>query len=107
MHYLVTSEIDFRLSEAVTIVQPCANEGIQFLPVVVETLGGWHPEASEVITKLAKQLASRTGGDEAETIRHFFQRLSVLLNQGNSSLILSRIPDHVDALFDGDLDMDV
>ena len=36
--------------------QACANEGIEFLPMVVETLGGWHPEASEVVTKLAQQL---------------------------------------------------
>ena len=63
-------------------------------------------QVEKVITKLAQQLASRTGGDQEETIRHFFQRLSVLLNRGNSSLILSRIPDHVDALFDGDLDTD-
>ena len=75
--------------------------------MVVETLGGWHPEASEVITKLAQQLSSRTGGDPTETSRHLFQRLSVLLNRGNASLILSRIPDFVDAVTDGDLDIDV
>ena len=44
-----------KLSEEAKYWQACANEGIEFLPMVVETLGGWHPEASEVVTKLAQQ----------------------------------------------------
>ena len=30
-------------------LQPCKNEGIEFLPVVVETLGGFHPDSELVI----------------------------------------------------------
>jgi hypothetical protein len=36
------------------------REGIQFFPVVVESLGGWHEDAAALITKLARQLASHT-----------------------------------------------
>ena len=84
----------------------CAQEGIQFLPVVIETLGGWHPEAVNVLSKLAKQLASYTGGKPEETISHFYQRLGILLAKGNSALILNRttLPD---AIVDGDLDIDI
>ena len=50
---------------------PCNNEGIHFFPVVVETLGGWH-------TKLARQLASQSGAESADTARHLLQRLGIL-----------------------------
>ena len=88
-------------------LQPCANEGIEFFPMVVETLGGWHPDSCELITRLARQLASRSGGDAEETTRHLYQRLSILLNRGNSNLILSRIPDFIDAYIDGDVDIEL
>ena len=42
----------------------CNSEGIDFFPMVVETFGGWI--AVEVILKLARQLASHTGGDSEE-----------------------------------------
>ena len=46
----------------------CQAEGIEFLPVVVETLGGWHKDGVEVISKLARQLASHTGGEKGKTL---------------------------------------
>ena len=54
--------------------QVCDREGIQFFPVVVEALGGWHEDAAALITRLARQLASRTGKEAAEQIKHLFQR---------------------------------
>ena len=79
-----------------------------FLPVVVETLGGWHPEAVSVLSKLARQLAAQVGGEVNEISRHFFQRLSILLIRGNSALIIHRTPntDFADPVVDGDLDTD-
>ena len=76
---------------------------------MVETLGGWHPEAVLVLTKLAKHLAAQTGRTSEETISHFYQRLGILLARGNSALILSRKPDTTfsDARVDGDLDVDM
>ena len=86
--------------------QRCNEEGIEFLPVVVETLGGWHPEAIFVIKKLAGQLASQTGQRTEETTRHLFQRLSVLLARGNATLIIHRDVNFADPSIDGDLDID-
>ena len=83
----------------------CNNEGIKFYPLVVETLGGWHSDALEVIAKLARQLSSHTGGENEEVTRHLFQRLGVLLARGNAALILNRMPCHPDAIIDGDLDL--
>ena len=84
--------------------QPCDREGIHFIPVVVETMGGWHPESASVLSKLARQLAAQTGVTNEETTRHFFQRLSILLVKGNSSLIMRRMSICTDARVDGVVD---
>jgi hypothetical protein len=68
--------------------QACDREGIQFFPVVVEALGGWHEDAAALITR---QLASHTGKEADEQIKHLFLRLGILLMRGNSALILNII----------------
>ena len=56
----------------------CAGEGITFLPMAVDTLGGWHPEALAIIKRLGRQLARNVGKlDEALW-------LPQVLNQGLS-----------------------
>ena len=74
--------------------EECRAQGIHFIPLPVETLGGWHPQAVSVIRKLGRQLARQTGKDDSEVIAHTFQRLSILLMKGNSALILNRVPSH-------------
>ena len=85
----------------------CDREGIQFFPIVVEALGGWHRDAEAAVSKLTRQLASQTGKDAEETTRHLFQRISLLLMRGNAALILNRISSHADAAVDGDQAFDV
>ena len=87
--------------------QDCDREGIQFYPVVVEALGGWHEDAAALITRLARQLASHTGKEVDEQIKHLFQRMGILLMRGNSALIINRTPVYADAEVDGDLDFDI
>ena len=53
----------------------CERERMVFVPVAVDTLGGWHKEALEVIRKLGHQLARVLGRDEGETVQHLRQRL--------------------------------
>ena len=86
--------------------QNCGREGIQFYPVVVKALGGWHEDAAALITRLARQLASHTGKEVDEQIKHLFQRMGILLMRGNSALI-NRTPDYADAEVDGDLDFGI
>ena len=69
--------------------EACRQEGIEFLPLPVEALGGWHPGAAKVIGKLGSQLAQHLGCDDSEVIKHTFERLSILLMHGNVALILS------------------
>jgi hypothetical protein len=72
--------------------EDCLREGIVFLPLAVESLGGWHPVAIQQGDKLASALARHTGEEERVANRHFWQRMSVLLQKGNTALILNRMP---------------
>ena len=67
-------------------------QGIHFIPMSVETLGGWHPQAVKVIRTLGRQLARQTGREDSEVISQTFQRLSILLMKGNSALIINCAP---------------
>ena len=53
----------------------CEGEGMSFLPLAVDTLGGWHPEALDVIIKLGRQLARNVGRLDEEVVRHLRQSL--------------------------------
>ena len=63
-----------------------------FLPMPVETLGGWHEEAVDQVKKLAVAKARQKGEDQGDSVRRLFQLLSVLLVKGNAALFLSRDP---------------
>ena len=72
----------------------CDQQGIAFIPVVAESMGGWHKVALEQLRKLGSALARHTGQEEGETIGHLLTRASVLLQKGLSALLLNRIPGH-------------
>ena len=73
-------------------LEACEREGISFIPLPVETLGGWHKKAVEQLRKLARAQARSSGKEEDDAIRHLFQRLGVLLVKRNAALMLNRIP---------------
>ena len=81
--------------------EACSKEGMVFIPLPVETLGGWHERAVQEIKKLGAALARQTGQEESEAVRHLFQRLSVLLVRGNAALFLNRTPSFPDPQVDG------
>ena len=72
----------------------CNAQRISFIPLPVETFGGWHPEAEKQIERIGRELARSTSGSDQKTAtNHLFQRLSLTLQKGNASLILSRSTD--------------
>ena len=79
----------------------CQREGIVFLPLPVETLGGWHETAVQQIKKLAAALSRQTGEEESVATSHLYQKLSVHLMKGNSALLLNRVPNLPENLVDG------
>ena len=62
-------------------------------PMAADTLGGWHTAAVEQVKKLGSALARQRGEDEQLEVRHLFQRLSLLLQKGNSALLVNRTPE--------------
>ena len=74
--------------------EQCDQQGIAFIPVVAESLGGLHKVALEQLRKLGSALARHTGQEEGETISHLLTRASVLLQKGLSALLLNRIPGY-------------
>ena len=71
----------------------CRRQGITFLPLAAESLGGWHPVAEEQVRKLAGAISRHTGQELEEAQRHLWQSLSVHLMKGNAALLANRIPD--------------
>ena len=72
--------------------EACHRQGIEFIPIAVESLGGWHKSAIAQISKLGSALARQNGDDESVTIRRLFQQLSVALMRGNAALFNNRRP---------------
>ena len=64
--------------------------GINFIPIVVETLGGWSSEAIQTITDIGRLQGQRLGITPGESIRHLFQRLAISLWRGNATLWINR-----------------
>ena len=67
-------------------VVACRAAGIAFVPLVVESLGGWSNEAADTITKIGRRQGQRLGVPPAESIRHLFQRCAIALWRGNASM---------------------
>ena len=82
-------------------LEDCQRQGIKFIPLAVESLGGWHELAVGEIRKLAAALARQSGQEEKEARGHLLQRLSICLMRGNGALFVNRIPDNIDADIDG------
>ena len=70
----------------------CRRNNISFMPLVVKTLGGWDSEASFHLQKIAEMTSQRSSERAAGVTRHFFQRLSVILQRANASLMATRAP---------------
>ena len=56
--------------------------------------GDWHPESAAELKRIGDAIAKRSPIDNKTAVKHFFQRLAVLLQRGNAHLILSRQPSY-------------
>ena len=98
--YAVKKAFDRKIGR---VGEACRQQGLTFLPIAADTLGGWHKVAIDQIKKLGTALARNRGEDEQVEVRHLQQRLSLLLMRGNTSLLVNRFPegDIADAIIDG------
>ena len=70
----------------------CQANGVHFIPLVVETLGGWDKDALHHLQAISRLTSARNSSNGSTVTRHFFQRLSVLLQRANAALIATRAP---------------
>ena len=67
----------------------CRAAGVEFIPLMVETLGGWSSEAILNI-KIGQSLGQRTSPTfPAETVKHLFGHLAMAIWRGNHSVATS------------------
>ena len=82
--------------------EECRREGIDFVPLAVESFGGWHEVATREVVKLGRALARHTGEEEGEAVRHLWGRLGILLQRGNAAILGNRVPafppPHIDGV---------
>ena len=82
-----------------THAEHCRSAGVDFVPLVVEALGGWNEDMCSTILSISRLQAQRLGVTTSESFRHLAQRISIALWKGNASLWISRqpiIPAHID-----------
>ena len=81
--------------------EACRREGIVFVPMPMETLGGWHEATMKQVKKIASAQARQTGVEQSEVTRHLYQRMAVLLAMGNAAMLLNRSPVCLSSVHDG------
>ena len=59
--------------------QACQDQGIAFLPIAIETLGGFHKVAVEQVKRIGVAVARHQGVLETVAVKQLFQRLSLTL----------------------------
>jgi len=70
----------------------CREEGLSFVPMVVEAHGGsWGPEARQTWSRLAKLAAEISGEDQSVEAARLQQALSITLQRENARAILRRL----------------
>jgi len=83
--------------------EDCRRQGLTFLPLAVETLGGWHPVAETQIKKLGSCLSLHSGQDQSETTAFLWRRLSLLVQKGNTAILANRTPSYPEPHIGGQL----
>ena len=71
----------------------CRRAGLVFLPLPMETLGGWHEETVRQVKRLGSALARQTWGDEGELCGQYGNSWTSMLyaNSSGSRMIRSMI----------------
>ena len=72
----------------------CRSVGMDFIPLVAETLGGLAEDTITTISAIGKAISARTGymDSSSTSTKHLFRRIAIALWCGNASLWLHRQP---------------
>ena len=70
----------------------CQAESLAYVPVAIDTFGGWHSLALETINRLSQELARATDSELGMVRRHFRQRLAITFVRDNVAMMCARKP---------------
>ena len=70
------------------------STAFKFIPIAVETLGPWGPEAKAFVTELGKRLSTATGDPRSSAFLK--QRISLAVQRGNAICIKQSLPAGID-----------
>ena len=71
----------------------CRSAGVDFIPIVLETLGGLAEDTITTIRSIRKAITQRVTPQDSPTCRkHLFHRVAIALWRGNACLWLHRLP---------------
>ncbi len=70
----------------------CREEGLEFVPMVADALGGWGPSAQKAWHTLARSLAQTTGEPLSTALEQLYQQLSIVVHREGARAILRRLP---------------
>ena len=73
----------------------CLENGLDFIPLAVEFIGGWGNIALRELRKIAFLVSERSGRSRSQEIRYLFQRLAASLQRDNARMIQNRAPEFV------------
>ena len=65
----------------------CRALGVDFIPLAVDTFGGWTLSSLQALRAIARYRAEWAGKDPGEVLLHFPQALSLQLQRGNADLL--------------------
>jgi len=78
-----------------TYLQLCRQQNLEFVPMAVETCGGWGEAALAAFSRLSVMLAAVSGRTPSEELRWMHQRHAVALQRDNARMMLQRAPEFV------------
>ena len=73
----------------------CAAQGINFIPMVAETSGGWGPTGLKTISKLAKRKALISEQSASVVFSQFLESFCVAIRRANARAVLKRSQGHM------------
>ena len=85
------------LGEPLTTVALCSQNGLEFVPMVIEAHGGgWGPAARRILDAVARTWSAMTADEPEQVSLNIAQRLSCSLHRESARAVLRRLGDGSD-----------
>ena len=69
----------------------CHAQGLQFIPLVAESSGGWGKPGAKTLYQIAKAASTQDDRDVDDVLVQYDQRLSVVIRRAHGEAVLRRV----------------